>query len=576
MKKLSTEEFIKRAKEIHGDKYDYSITNYVNRRTKIKYICPIHGIQEQLPENHIKYGCGQCGIDKASIKRRVPIENLIKRFNEVHNNKYDYSKMNYVNIDTPIEIICPEHGSFFQSPYDHQRGANCPKCGGRKKTTEDFIKCAKEIHGDKYDYSKSKYINSTTKIEIICPEHGSFFQSYVGHILLKQNCPVCSKTTYKGEEKISNYLKAMKIEFETQKTFEDCKDKRCLKFDFFIPKQNLIIEYDGIQHFSPTSFGNDADYNLKYNVKHDKIKEEYCKKNNLKLLRISYEDFDNIEEILHNNISTTFIMTWPKDFDKEKYAINILNSLGDFPYDTYQDKELLSDYSKISSSPNSLAGLKIVKNFHKNIYSSRVGSHITPVEAWNDKELLLKTILNRMTYHKPPYTPKVIRDGLNISKKAPKVSVFKPSLARFLIENFLNEFNTVFDPFSGFSGRMLGCCSLGKKYIGQDINQEQVLYSNQIINLLKLDATVIQKDIFESNGEYDCLFTCSPYNLKEVWNDNETNLSCDEWIEVCLKTFKCKRYLFVVDKTEQFKEHIVYEITNRSHLSSNTEKVILL
>ena len=116
MKKLSTEEFIKRAKEVHGDKYDYSITNYINRRTKIKYICPIHGIQEQLPENHIKYGCGQCGINKASIKRRVPIENLIKRFNEVHNNKYDYSKMNYVNIDTPIEIICPEHGSFFQSP----------------------------------------------------------------------------------------------------------------------------------------------------------------------------------------------------------------------------------------------------------------------------------------------------------------------------------------------------------------------------------------------------------------------------------------------------------------------------
>lgn len=423
MKKLSTEEFIKRAKETHGDKYDYSITNYINRRTKIKYICPVHGVQEQLPENHIKYGCGQCGISKASIKRRVPIENLIKRFNEVHNNKYDYSKMNYVNIDTPIEIICPEHGSFFQSPYEHQKGANCPRC---------------------VKHYKLKLCDINTNIE--------------------------------------------------GKTFS----------------------------------------------------------------------------------SNTFIMSWPKDFDKKQYAINILNSLGDFPYDTYQEKELISDYSKISSSPNSLSGLKVIKNFHKNIYTSRVGGHITPVEAWNDKDLLLKTILNRMVYHKPPYTPKVIRDGLNISKKAPKVSVFKPSLARFLIENFLNEFDTVFDPFSGFSGRMLGCCSLGKKYIGQDISKEQVLYSNQIIDLLKLNATVIQKDIFESSGEYDCLFTCSPYNLKETWNDNETNLSCDEWIEVCLKNFKCKKYLFVVDKTENYKEHIVYEINNRSHLSSNTEKVILL
>ncbi len=423
MKKLSTEEFIKRAKEAHGDKYDYSITNYINRRTKIKYTCPVHGVQEQLPENHIKYGCGQCGISKASIKRRVPIENLIKRFNEVHNNKYDYSKMNYVNIDTPIEIICPEHGSFFQSPYEHQKGANCLKC----------IK-----------HRKPKPCDINTNIE--------------------------------------------------GKTFS----------------------------------------------------------------------------------SNTFIMSWPKDFDKKQYAINILNSLGDFPYDEYQEKELISDYSKISSSPSSLSGLKVIKNFHKNIYTSRVGSHITPVEAWNDKDLLLKTILNRMVYHKPPYTPKIIRDGLNISKKAPKVSVFKPSLARFLIENFLNDFDTVFDPFSGFSGRMLGCCSLGKKYIGQDINKEQVLYSNQIIDLLKLNATVIQKDIFESSGEYDCLFTCSPYNLKEIWNDNETDLSCDEWIEVCLKNFKCKKYLFVVDKTEKFKDCIVYEISNRSHLNSNTEKVILL
>jgi hypothetical protein len=123
---------------------------------------------------------------------------------------------------------------------------------------------------------------------------------------------------------------------------------------------------------------------------------------------------------------------------------------------------------------------------------------------------------------------------------------------------------------------MLGCCSLGKKYIGQDINEEQVLYSNQIIDFLKLSATVIQKNIFESNGEYDCLFTCSPYGLKEIWNKEETNLSCDEWIDVCLNNFKCKKYLFVVDKTEKYEKNIVGEITNRSHFGSNTEKVVLI
>ena len=281
--------------------YDLSETIYVNKRTKIKYICPVHGVQEQLPENHIKYGCGQCGISKASIKRRVPIENLIKRFNEIHNNKYDYSKMNYVNIDTPIEIICPEHGSFFQSPYEHQKGANCPRCGGRKKTTEEFIKHAKEIHGDKYDYSKSNYINSTTKIEIVCPEHGSFFQSYVGHVLLKQNCPICSKTTYKGEEKISNYLKAMKIDFETQKTFEDCKDKRCLKFDFYIPKQNLIIEYDGEQHYKMYTSFYRTEKDFKDAKERDELKNKLLKEHNIDLIRIPY-DFEICERTINGLI----------------------------------------------------------------------------------------------------------------------------------------------------------------------------------------------------------------------------------------------------------------------------------
>lgn len=87
---------------------------------------------------------------------------------------------------------------------------------------------------------------------------------------------------------------------------------------------------------------------------------------------------------------------------------------------------------------------------------------------------------------------------------------------------------------------------------------------------------VIQKDIFESTGTYDCLFTCSPYNLKEIWNENETNLSCDEWIDECLKRFTCKRYIFVVDKTEKYKDKIVEEISNKSHFGNNIEYIIVI
>ena len=578
MKKMTTEDFIKLSKEKHGDKYDYSKVDYKNARTKVEIICPEHGSFFQYPFIHYSRGsgCPKCGIKINAEKRKLPTEELIKQFREVHGDKYDYSKIKYINIDTPIEIICPIHGSFWQSPYEHKNGANCPKCFGREKTTEDFIEKAREVHGDKYDYSESKYVNAWTKIKIICPEHGAFEQTYINHVNLKQNCPVCSKKTYKGEEKIALFLKDRNIEFETQKKFNDLKDKLKLSYDFYVPSKNLLIEYDGIQHFEPTGFGGDADENFEKTKKHDLLKEEYAKKNNYKLLRISYKDFDNIEEIIQKNISSTFINTWPAGFDKEKYAKEILNTLGDFPYDEYTDKELDSDFKNIKTSPASLTGMKIVKQFHKNIYSSRVGNKKSPVEVWEDKDILYRTILNRMKYRKPPYTPKVIRDGLNITKRAPKVSVFKPSLAAYLVDKYLSEFDTIFDPFSGFSGRLLGTTSLNKKYIGQDISDDMVSSSNEIIKRFNLNATVCKKDILESSGEYDCLFTCSPYNLKETWGDNIENKSCDEWIDVCLKNFKCKKYLFVVDKTEKYKNFVVEKIVNKSHFGQNTEEVILI
>ena len=578
MKKLTTEEFIKKAKETHGDKYDYSKTEYINKRTKVEIICPIHGSFFQFPEIHYNRGsgCPKCASLKKSESRKFSNEEIIKQFKEIHGDKYDYSKVEYVNIDTPVEIICPIHGSFFQSPYEHKKGANCPKCYGREKTTEEFIKKAREVHGDKYDYSKVEYINAYSKVEIICPEHGSFFQTYISHVLLNQNCPRCSNS-YKGEEKIRLLLKEKKIHFEEQKRFSDCKDKKPLSFDFYIPSKKICIEYDGRQHFEPVDFGGGkSEENFKLVKKHDELKEEYCKNNNLKLIRISYNDFDNIEEILLKHFNSTFINTWPKDFNKEEYAKNILNSLGNFPYDNYSKTELSSDFKRINCSPRSLGGMKIIKHFHHNIWSSRVGNSKTALEAWEDKGLLYKTILNRMIYRKPPYTDKIIRDGLNITKKAPKVSVFKPSLAAYLTEKYLNEYNTVFDPFSGFSGRLLGVCSLGKKYIGQDLNLEQVKFSNEIINYFNLNAEVVQKDAINSNGEYDCLLTCSPYNLKETWGDDIENKSCDEWIDVCLKNFKCKRYVFVVDKTEKYKNFITEEIENKSHFGSNKEYVVVI
>ena len=190
-KKLTTEEFIIKAKEVHGDKYDYSKVEYVNSHTNVIIICPTHGEFLQTPTKHLMgSGCSKC-----SGKVKLTTEDFIIKAKEVHGDKYDYSKVEYVNNITEISIFCKKCKKFFtQKPSIHLMGSGCNVCNKstKKLTTEDFIIKAKEVHGDKYDYSKVNYINSNTKITIICNEHGEFQQKPSNH-LQGQGCSKCSK-----------------------------------------------------------------------------------------------------------------------------------------------------------------------------------------------------------------------------------------------------------------------------------------------------------------------------------------------------------------------------------------------
>lgn len=193
-RKYDRESFINKAREIHGDRYDYSKVEYVNISTHVTIICPIHGEFKQRPLEHLKgYGCRKC----SSEYKKSAIEEFIKRAREVHGNKYDYSKVNYVDSKTKVIIICPVHGEFEQLLHDHLKGDGCKKC----QTTEKFIEKARKIHGDKYDYSKVEYINSYTPVTIICPIHGEFQQTPKGH-LSGCGCKMCdidSRKTTKEE-----------------------------------------------------------------------------------------------------------------------------------------------------------------------------------------------------------------------------------------------------------------------------------------------------------------------------------------------------------------------------------------
>ena len=249
--KDKTEEFIKKAKEVHGDKYDYSKVEYKKAIEKICIICPEHGEFWQQPSNHLSgQGCPVCRYLKSANKTKKTNKQFEEDSRKIHGNKYDYSKVDYKNQRTKVCIICPEHGEFWQIPTNHLKGCGCPSCGGNKKyTLEIFIKKAREVHGDKYDYSKVKYVNIDTKVCIICPEHGEFWQSPNCHINRHYGCPICDESHLESD--IREMLKNNGIEFIQE---YNCKWLGKQFADFYLPKEKIIIECQGEGHFKPVRF----------------------------------------------------------------------------------------------------------------------------------------------------------------------------------------------------------------------------------------------------------------------------------------------------------------------------------
>lgn len=200
------EDFIAEARKVHGDKYDYSKAEYVNSNTPICIICPEHEEFWQIPKSHLKgHGCPKCGRIKTIRGKKKTIEDFKAEAEKIHGNRYDYSQAQYVDVNTKITIIChvkdkngKEHGAFEQSPHSHLRGSGCPKCArintlkNRRITNSQFIAKARKVHGDYYDYSETKYVKMIEPVTIICPKHGAFKQAPVTH-LKGGGCQKCSR-----------------------------------------------------------------------------------------------------------------------------------------------------------------------------------------------------------------------------------------------------------------------------------------------------------------------------------------------------------------------------------------------
>lgn len=204
MKKLTTQEFIDRARAVHGDKYVYSFVEYKNNCEKVHIICQEHGMFEQRPNYHLSgKGCPKCGIES----KKHTNESFIKKTREIHGDKFDYSNVEYVSVHKKVIIMCPEHGEFEQTPANHFKGRGCPDCGGSKKHyNESFIQKAIELHGSEfYDYSLVEYTGNKNKVTIVCPEHGVFEQSPASHLHGK-GCPGCANHGFDRTKPASLYI----------------------------------------------------------------------------------------------------------------------------------------------------------------------------------------------------------------------------------------------------------------------------------------------------------------------------------------------------------------------------------
>jgi hypothetical protein len=290
--------FIKKAILKHGDIYDYSVVNYINNKKNVDIICKEHGLFRQTPNNHLKgQSCPRC-----NYRNVFNTKDFIKISNIIFNNRYDYSKVKYVKNYIKVEIICDKHKSFLITPASHLRGRGCNKCGKEnmstlnKKSLECILSSFTDTHGDIYDYSNIKYLGIKDKVDIICKIHGTFSQAPEKHIN-GNGCPKCSLS--KGERKIMIYLDKMNIEYISEFRINDCKDQITLPFDFYLPKYNICIEFDGEQHYRPIEYfgGQKTFENQK---RRDYIKDMYCLDNKISLFRISYLDYNKIEDILES------------------------------------------------------------------------------------------------------------------------------------------------------------------------------------------------------------------------------------------------------------------------------------
>jgi formylmethanofuran dehydrogenase subunit E len=315
--RYSLQEFITKAKHIHGEKYEYSSFKYINYNTTGNIYCKTcKKYFKQSPSKHLAgQNCPTCAMKEAGINKKYSQEEIISIFNTVHSS-YSYEMFEYLGYNIKGKIKCLKcENYFFQTPANHINGEGCPICSLQKRglskrlTKQQFVDMANSIHLERYDYSDFVYIKSNIKGKIYCNYCKEYFWQTPNHHLTGNGCPHCKRS--KGEYKVKELLKLYNMDFIEQGTLAGCISKRLLRFDFILYENDKIIgaiEYNGKQHYEPVQWSyhmneDDIALSFKENKNRDIIKIKYCSENNIPLLSIKYSDQNNMNIIIEKFIS---------------------------------------------------------------------------------------------------------------------------------------------------------------------------------------------------------------------------------------------------------------------------------
>lgn len=439
--------------------------------------------------------------------RGMTRDEFVTKARAAHGDKYDYSKVVYVNQSVDVIIICPEHGEFLQRPNNHYMGAGCPLCvGNHKMTTETFIKRAREIHGDKYDYSKSVYVNSKTKLIISCPEHGDFEQSPDKH-LSGHGCPMCAQSKVEATN-LQKYGAKRPLQNKEihEKSVQTCLDKYGVRN----PMQSKAV----LQKQIATNVE-------RYGVPFSYMKLTVHRRSSVpaKTLAVSHRIMaDGCK--LH--------------MEKPKRSLAISS---------------LSQY---------------VKYYHQDVFYAREKS------LWKENPIFRKQSLQMFLYqNRQKYlgkSPEQLTDfdilrGFSISGVLRGYTAFDARV----MERILKEYSicSVADPCAGWGERLLCCYLNDVEYYGYDINQGLLPGYTAMIKdfqITKQSVLFADASTVKLQSHYDAVITCPPYHNVEIYIENGAeNLSYTDfllWWEKVVQNFSDVKY-FCFQINQKYKSDMI-------------------